>query len=162
MWKSNEATNRSAKGLTPDAHSQAGPASQPGRSAASSGRTATIGPSISIKGDITGDEDLLIEGQVEGGVELRQHNVTVASSGRVTATIRGKRICVDGLVVGDLVGEEVVIRKSGRVQGNAKAPRVTLENGCQFRGSIDMKPKNGAAKAAVPAGGGRSEARASR
>jgi len=159
MWKSNEAANPSAKDPTPDARSKAGPAPQPARSAASSGRPATIGPSISIKGDITGDEDLLIEGQVEGGVELRRHNVTVASSGRVKANICGKRICVDGQVVGDLLGEEVVIRKSGRVQGNAKAPRVTLENGCQFRGSIDMKPKNGAGKPGATAGDGRLEAR---
>ena len=43
--------------------------------------------------------------------------------------------------IGDLVGDEVLIRKTGRVEGNAKAPRVTLENGCHFRGSIDMKPQ---------------------
>ena len=117
--------------------------------------SSTIGPSISIKGDITGDEDLLIEGRVEGMVQLRRHNVTVASSGRVTADIHGKRICIDGEVTGDLLGDEVLIRKSGRVQGNAKAPRVTLENGCQFRGSIDMKPENGASvrRAAVASAG---------
>ena len=143
MWKSNEATSPTANDPSREARSPAGAAPPPARPASVSGATATIGPSISIKGDISGDEDLLIEGQVEGAVELRQHNVTVASSGRVTADIRGKRICIDGQVVGDLFGDEVVIRKSGRVQGNAKAPRVTLENGCQFRGSIDMKPKNG-------------------
>lgn len=84
----------------------------------------------------------MIEGQVEGAIQLRQHNVTVGTSGRVTADIHGKRICIEGQVTGDLLGEEVMIRKSGRVEGNAKAPRVTLENGCNFRGSIDMKPRN--------------------
>ncbi len=151
MWKSHEATSQSAKNPDPGARSPAGPAPPPAPPAASVVATATIGPSISIKGDISGDEDLRIEGTVEGAVQLRRHNVTVASSGRVTADIHGKRICIDGKVVGNLSGDEVVIRKSGRVQGNAKAPRVTLENGCQFRGSIDMKPKNGAGKAAVAA-----------
>ena len=150
MWNSNEATSQTAKDPTQGVRSPAGPAPPP-RPASTSGATATIGPSILIKGDISGDEDLLIEGQVEGAVKLGQHNVTVAPSGRVTANIHGKRICVDGQVVGDLVGDEVVIRESGRVEGNAKAPRVTLENGCQFRGSIDMKPKNGAGKASAGA-----------
>lgn len=152
MWKSPEATDPTAKRPAHGARSQAGPASPPTRSAASSAGTATIGPSISIKGDISGEEDLRIEGTVEGVVELSRHNVTVTSSGRVTADIHGKRICIDGQVVGDLSGEEVVIRKSGRVQGNAKAPRVTLENGCQFRGSIDMQPKNGAGRTKPAAG----------
>lgn len=154
MWKSNESTSETPKNPAQDARPQASPAPSPARPASSSGRTATIGPSISIKGDISGDEDLVIEGQVEGAVQLSKHDVTVASSGQVTADIRGKRICIDGKVVGDLFGDEVVIRKSGRVQGNAKAPRVTLENGCQFRGSIDMKPKNGAGKQQASAGGG--------
>ncbi len=111
-------------------------------------RAATIGPSISIKGDISGEEDLLIEGNVQGEIELREHNVTVGSSGRVAANIHGKRICVDGQVTGDLFGDEILIRKSGQVNGNASAPRVTLENGCHFRGNIDMKPAQGPAKTA--------------
>lgn len=99
----------------------------------------TIGPSISIRGDITGDGDLLIEGRVQGAVTLRQHTVTVGPSAKVEADIFGKRICVDGEVEGDLYGEEVVIREKGRVTGNANAARVTLENGCSFRGAIDMQ-----------------------
>ena len=146
MWKSNETPSQTAKVPPPDAPSHVAPASPPARSASAAGVAATIGPSIAIKGDISGDEDLVIEGRVEGAVQLGRHNVTVASSGQVTADIHGKRICVDGKVVGDLFGDEVVIRESGRVQGNATAPRVTLENGCRFRGSIDMKPKGGAGK----------------
>ena len=64
----------------------------------------------------------------------------------MAANIHGKRICVDGQVTGDLFGAEILIRKSGQVNGNASAPRVTLENGCHFRGNIDMKPADGAAK----------------
>ncbi len=151
MWKANASPSESAQAPAPDARAPAEPNPPPARPAAGAGPAAIIGPSISIKGEISGSEDLVIEGQVEGAVSLHQHNVTVASSGRVTADIRGKRICVDGKVTGDLLGEEVVIRKSGRVQGNAKAPKVTLENGCYFRGSIDMQPRNGEPKRAAAA-----------
>lgn len=109
---------------------------------------ATISPSISVKGHIFGSEDLLIEGQVEGVVQLQESDVTVGRKGRVTADIRARRIHVEGEVTGDLVGDEILIRKSGRVVGNATAPKVTLENGSHFRGSIDMKPRTEGQKAA--------------
>ncbi len=149
MWKKHEpkpATPQPAASSTPQF--SASP-----RQGAGSPRTATIGPSISIRGDICGEGDLLIEGQVEGGIRLRQHDVTVGRSGRVEADVHGKRICVEGQVKGDLFGEEVVIRKSGRVEGNATAPRVVLEDGCNFRGEINMKPGKpspGSAKTAGP------------
>ncbi len=140
MWKKNELAEDSppqpaARTSPPVAHST------PSKPVSTTpGPAAILGPSITVKGDITGDEDLLIEGTVEGAIQLRQHNVTVGRNGRVVADIHGKRICIDGEVKGDLLGDEILIRKSGRVEGNAKAPRVTLENGCNFRGSIDMKP----------------------
>ena len=151
MWKKNEPVSEPVREPVPDARPRLQQASSPKPSAPAHTRTtATIGPSITIKGDISGSEDLLIEGRVEGAIQLRKCDVTVGSKGRVTADIHGKRIYVDGEVTGDLVGDEVLIRKSGRVEGNAKAPRVTLENGCHFRGSIDMKPHGEAQKAASP------------
>lgn len=100
-----------------------------------------IGPSIQIKGSVTGDEDLLIQGTVEGTVELGSHQVTVGQSGKVKADIHAKVINIDGEVSGDLKGaEKVVISKSGKVRGNIVAPRVTLEDGAIFKGSIDMDP----------------------
>lgn len=143
MWKKNAPTSP-APGLSPRSH----PRTPSGRVTAP-GQT-TIGPSISIRGDIRGDGDLLIEGRVEGAIELRQSTVTIGSGARVEADIHGKRICIDGEVLGDLYGEEVVIRESGRVTGNANAARVTLENGCSFRGAIDMQ--TGGKKDAAPAG----------
>ena len=133
MWKKTESTDVVSSQPDP-------PQPRPSEPVRPPVQAATIGPSIAIKGDISGEEDLFIEGRVEGSIKLRQHNVTVGTSGRVSADIHGKRICIEGQVKGDLLGEEVTIRKSGRVEGNAKAPRVTLENGCNFRGSIDMKP----------------------
>ncbi len=127
-WKRNE-TNAPA-GSTPS------PIAPPAKR---TGESATIGASIRIKGDLSGDEDLLIQGQIQGTIKLKSHNVTVGPSGRVKADIRGRTIRVDGEVDGNLFGEEeIVIRSSGRVQGNLQAPRVTLENGSSFKGSIDM------------------------
>jgi cytoskeletal protein CcmA (bactofilin family) len=113
---------------------------------------ATIGPSISIRGDLTGEEDLVVEGRVEGTIDLKQNNLTVGKDGRVNASVRANTISVDGEVEGDLSGDEqVVIRRSGNVHGNIIAPRVTLEDGCKFKGSIDMDvPSKGARAATGP------------
>ena len=117
----------------------AAPAPPAARPAQRTGESATIGTSIRIKGDLSGDEDLLIQGKIQGKIKLQSHNVTVGPSGRVKADIRGRTIRVEGEVDGNLFGEEeIVIRASGRVQGNLQAPRVTLENGSNFKGSIDM------------------------
>mgnify|MGYP003572643406 FL=1 len=110
-----------------------------------------IGPSIVIKGTISGDEDLLVHGRVEGTIDLGGQEVAVGQSGRVTADITAKVIKVDGEVTGDITGnEKVVISKSGNVRGNIVAPRVTLEDGAVFKGSIDMDPGDtGSAKVSL-------------
>ena len=101
-----------------------------------------IGRTIFIKGELLGEEDLLIEGRVEGRIELRQNNVTVGKNGRVKADIYGKTISVEGEVQGNLHGEEhLALRQSSQVRGNIVAPRVVLEDGCRFKGSIDMSPE---------------------
>ena len=108
-----------------------------------------IGPSIVIKGSVTGDEDLLVEGTVEGTIELRSHEVSVGTSGTVNADIHAKVVKIDGEVSGDVNGsEKVVISKSGNVRGNIIAPRVTLEDGAIFKGSIDMDPGDAVPKKA--------------
>jgi cytoskeletal protein CcmA (bactofilin family) len=109
-----------------------------------------IGPSIEIKGTVTGDEDLVIQGKVEGTIELGSHEVSVGQSGKVAADITAKVVRIDGEVAGDIKGhEKVVISKSGNVRGNIVAPRVTLEDGAIFKGSIDMDPGEEAAKVSL-------------
>src|SRR5262245_10811424 len=103
---------------------------------------ATIGPSIIIKGDLSGGEDLVIEGRVEGKVDLKQHNVTVGRSGRVKADIFGKVVTIEGEVDGNVFAQEqAILRQAGAVRGNITAPRVILEDGSRFKGSIDMEAR---------------------
>lgn len=112
---------------------------------------ATIGSSILIQGDLTGEEDLLIQGRVEGRIELKKYNLTVGDKGRVKADINARIISVEGEVEGNLFAEEkIIVRKSGKVKGNLVAPRVGLDDGSVFKGSIDMDsaPKAGGSEKA--------------
>jgi len=104
---------------------------------------AAIGSTISIIGDLTGEEDLSIEGRLDGKIELRRHSVTIGKNGRIKGDIYGKVITVEGTVEGNLYGEEqLIVRQSGTVRGNIVSPRVALEDGSNFKGSIDMSPKD--------------------
>lgn len=125
---------------TPPAASKENAAEAPAKPS-NSGRAAVIGPGIQINGEITGDENLIIEGKVDGKIRLEANQVDVGQSGRVYADITAKVIKIAGEVRGDLNGtEKVVISRSGNVQGNIVAPRMTLEDGAIFKGSIDMDP----------------------
>jgi cytoskeletal protein CcmA (bactofilin family) len=100
---------------------------------------AVIGPSIKINGDLSGEEDLIIQGKVAGTIQLKEKSLTVGKQGKVDANVLAKNIIVDGEVKGDLYGSErVAIRKTGNVHGNIVSPKVSLEEGCSFKGSIDM------------------------
>lgn len=104
-------------------------------------KTAMIGKGISITGDVNADANLKIEGVVEGRSVQTAHDVEVGETAKVTANISAKVVRISGEVNGDIAGgERVVIARSGRVQGNIVAPRVQLEDGALFRGSIDMNP----------------------
>jgi cytoskeletal protein CcmA (bactofilin family) len=139
MWKKSE----SEETHTPPAPApQASPAAAPRVPVVQTRDRSVIGPSISIKGDLTGEEDLLIEGHVEGKIEFRNHSVTIGKNGRIKADIHGKTITVEGNVEGNLFGDEqLIVRQSGTVRGNIVSPRVALEDGSNFKGNIDMSPK---------------------
>jgi cytoskeletal protein CcmA (bactofilin family) len=101
-----------------------------------------IGKSIVISGELSGSEDLTIEGHVNGKIELRDHVLTIGSNGRITAQVSAKSIIVLGHVTGNLIADEKVdIRESGSVEGDVVAPRVAIADGSHFRGSIDMQRK---------------------
>jgi len=100
---------------------------------------AKIGPSIHIEGDLRGSEDLIIEGEVKGTIHLKENNLTIGSNGKIQATVYARSIVIEGSLHGDLYGaERVAIRKSGDVRGNIVSPRVSLDDGGKFKGSIEM------------------------
>jgi len=115
---------------------------QPAAGAAGAVGDSVIGPSITINGDISGDEDLTIHGQVEGGINFRENSVSIGRQGRVVADIVAKNIIVEGKLKGDLRGsEQVTVASTGQVSGDIHSPRVVLNDGCQFKGAIDMESK---------------------
>ena len=138
MWKKDELATPSP---TPEPQRDASPRVEtpsPRQSFANTDK-ATIGRSIAIRGDVTGDEDLVIQGRVEGSVDLQQHSVTVGPEGEVRASVVGRIVTVEGLVEGNIQGDEqVILRSSARVEGDIVAPRIVLEDGARFRGGIDM------------------------
>jgi cytoskeletal protein CcmA (bactofilin family) len=152
MWKKGESDEARPDGGAPP------PApSRRRESKASPDERATIGSSIVIKGDVSGEEDLLIQGQVEGTISLGKYQVVIGEVGKVKANISSRTVVIEGAVEGDLEGEEMVIlRPSARVRGNIVAPRVVLEDGAIFKGSIEMSFDNdnraqGSARPAVRA-----------
>ena len=156
MWKKDPSEEITPSQSRPVQTPQTGQTPKPVSS--KSGGPATIGPSITIKGDVTGDEDLVIQGKIDGKVDLAKHNVTIGPQGRVKADVFGRSVVVEGEVEGDLRGEEqVILRHSAKVQGNITAPRVALEDGATFRGGIEMESSGKRASSSVtaaPAGAG--------
>lgn len=99
-----------------------------------------IGKSVVIKGELSASEDLTIEGQVEGKVDLRQNTLTIGTNAKITAQVSAKVVIVMGHVHGNISAtEKVDIRDNGSVDGDLSAPRVAIAEGAHFRGSIDMQ-----------------------
>jgi cytoskeletal protein CcmA (bactofilin family) len=128
-----------------------------------------IGKSVVIKGELSGSEDLTIEGQVEGKIELRQNVLTIGANARIKAQVFAKSVIILGEVTGNVTASEKVdIRDNGSVDGDIASPRVAIAEGAHFRGSIDMqrtgakageaksegKPATAAAPAPATAGAG--------
>ena len=112
-----------------------------------------IGKSVVIKGELNGSEDLTIEGQVDGKIELRQHVLTIGPNGKIKAQVFAKSVIVLGEVTGNITAtEKVIIRENGSVDSDITAPRVAISEGAHFRGSIDMQRQGAAAPKAVSDG----------
>ena len=138
IWKKSDADNPSTPTPLQSPPKPSAPRSQP----SSVKDRALIGSSIKIEGNLSGGEDLFVEGRVEGKIDLNQHSVTIGNDGRIKADIHGRRIVIMGEVEGDLYGsEQITLRQSSKVRGNLIAPRVSLEDGADFKGSIDMTSK---------------------
>ena len=112
---------------------------------------ANIGKSISIKGDLTGNEDIVIEGKVEGKVDLPNGQLTIGSNGTVKGEVNAKAVVVVGRVTGNVRGSErVEIQGSGTIEGDVQSPRLVVAEGAVLNGSIQMTKKEAGAAPARP------------
>ena len=144
MWKRDE----SVKPATPPAPSPAAASSAPVSAApaaseprAQLGRdNVNIGKSVIIKGELSGSEDLTIEGHVEGKIDLKDNVLTIGPNGKIMAEVFAKAVVVLGEVTGNVTASEKVdIRDNGSVDGDIASPRVAIAEGAHFRGSVDMQ-----------------------
>ena len=127
------------------------PAPAPGESKKpmETSHVANIGKSLHIKGELSGNEDLAIDGRVEGKISLNGQSVTIGPNGHVVAEIQAKSVIVGGQMKGNILADDrVEIAATGSMLGDVRAPRVVLADGARFKGSIDMDGK-GAPRATV-------------
>jgi len=149
MWKKDNEAPPSTPPMSPVSRHE--PEAPPSSRSETAGR-AVIGASIRLTGELAGGEDLLVEGRIDGSIELAQHALTVGAKGRIAGSAHARAIHVEGEVEGNLAADELlVLRKSARVQGDLVAPRVVIEDGARFKGSIDMESKRIAAAPPPPA-----------
>jgi cytoskeletal protein CcmA (bactofilin family) len=153
MWKRDEAvkpTTVPASGSTPAPSIGVPPAAEAARTPSAPSEpqrgmertTVNIGKSVVIKGELSGSEDLTIEGQVDGKIELRQNVLTIGPNGKIKAQVFAKAVIVLGEVNGNVTASEKVdIRDGGSVDGDIISPRVAIAEGAHFRGSVDMQRK---------------------
>jgi cytoskeletal protein CcmA (bactofilin family) len=103
--------------------------------------TCLIGPKTRVKGELTGDENVVVEGQVEGAIRISR-DLTVGPGGSVKATVSAQSIVVAGELLGDCqAAQKVQIEATGRLTGNIRSPRVVIVEGATFRGNSDMSPR---------------------
>ena len=162
MWKRDDAVKPTPPGGTPSGtphttqatqNVNSAPAVEPTRSSDTprglEKGPVNIGKSVVIKGELTGSEDLTIEGHVEGKIELRQNVLTIGPNGRIKAQVFAKSVIILGEVTGNVTASEKVdLRDNGAVDGDIAAPRVAIAEGAHFRGSIDMQRAGAASKPA--------------
>ena len=155
MWKRDDAVKPTPAGgsPTPAGHVQSNQtvstspaepvrANEPVRGLEGKG-PVNIGKSVVIKGELTGSEDLTIEGHVEGKIELRQNVLTIGPNGKIKAQVFAKSVVILGEVTGNVTASEKVdLRDNGSVDGDIASPRVAIAEGAHFRGSIDMQRTN--------------------
>jgi cytoskeletal protein CcmA (bactofilin family) len=137
----------------PAARPAGGPASEKERTAAptpaSKPGTCFIAAKTVIKGEITGDEDVVVEGNVEGQIRITR-DLRVGAQGVVKATVEAQSIIVSGELIGDcLASSRVEIQSTGRLTGNIRAPKIVIAEGAMFRGNSDMSARKDDKKVAI-------------
>jgi cytoskeletal protein CcmA (bactofilin family) len=111
------------------------------------GDVGHIGKSVVIRGELTGNEDLYLDGEIEGNIDLRDHKLVIGPNGKIKATITARDIVVHGRVEGNVSAtERVELRKNCTLVGDVNTQRIVIEDGAFFKGSIDIKEASGEAR----------------
>jgi cytoskeletal protein CcmA (bactofilin family) len=113
---------------------------------------ASIGKAVKVNGQIKSQEDLYVDGDVEGTIELMQHKLTIGPNGKVHAAVKAREVVVLGSIQGNVeASDRIEIRKDAKLVGDIKTARIIIEDGAYFKGSIDIvKPEPKAAPAPAP------------
>src|SRR5258708_21360035 len=137
------AAPRPAPATSTPVQSASTPSAQPGRGG------TTMGPSMSVKGEIYSREELFVDGEIQGSIEL-QHRLTVGPNGKIRATIKAREVVLHGSIQGNVQAvEKIIIREKGSLVGDIKTAGIVIEDGAYFKGSIDIT-KVDAVKEAAP------------
>jgi len=151
MWKRDESVKPAAPPAPAPAAAPAAPAAAaaPASEPRGIGRDmVNIGKSVVIKGELSGSEDLTIEGHVEGRIDLKDNILTIGPNGKIKAEVFAKSVVVLGEVTGNVTASEKVdIRDNGSVNGDIASPPVAIAEGAHFRGSVDMQRAGAKAQA---------------
>jgi cytoskeletal protein CcmA (bactofilin family) len=147
MWKSSRKedevttpTNEPSTTAYPPASAAQPRAAEPVRDGARSSEIATIGKSVVVKGELSGSEDLVVDGEVEGSIALRGQSLTIGPNGRVRANVEARNVILHGRVDGDIhASERVELRKSASLSGDITTARISIEDGAFFKGTIDIQ-----------------------
>ena len=111
------------------------------RDTAKPGKASVLGPTLTFKGALTAEEDLVIEGSIEGSIE-HSSRLSIGESGRVKADVSAEHVDVAGIVEGDIRGaQSITIRETADIRGNISSPSVAMLAGATFSGNVDMSGK---------------------
>jgi cytoskeletal protein CcmA (bactofilin family) len=100
---------------------------------------AVLGKSVLVKGQILSREDLTIDGEVEGTIEMQEHRLTVGPNGKVRASVKAREVIVLGTLHGNVeTGDRIDIRKEAKLVGDIKTARIMIEDGAYFKGNVDI------------------------
>lgn len=145
MWRNKESQSTSPSTPSGRAADNANSPKAPNKSGSVAGTTAHEGswlsPTMRVKGQISGNEDLLVDGKVEGPISVGEHRLTVGQNGQVTGGLAAREIIICGKVDGNqtVVGESIEIKKDALMIGNVTTRRIVIEDGARFKGSIDIQ-----------------------
>jgi cytoskeletal protein CcmA (bactofilin family) len=114
--------------------------------------SAVLGKSVIVKGQIVSKEDLTIDGEIEGTVELQEHRLTVGQNGKVRASVKARELVVLGTIQGNVdITDKIDIRKDAKLVGDIKTARIVIEDGAYFKGNIDIvRPEPSRQNAGAP------------